>query len=385
MFQKYDGERGNGVAAAQRFRITGYPTLIVLDGQGNELMRGGFVGPAKLGTWLEETAASAVSGKAFAALLKKRPRDLALLTQMAQRARASDDAVAERRWLRKIEAADRSPGRPEAASASWRQAELRVVARLEAEARRAAQAHLRRFPGMPMQALAVLAASGADRKTLEAEYRRVFAAVNDPGQLNGLVYNALGAGAFDAALLGAQKQVKLAPEEANPYDTLAEVHNYRGEKDKAVATEKLGMTKKVEPELLVAMRENLARFEAGGRTPDARAPSSFDRLFESKMLFTAGDSRDPGAITRRMFDDKKAVISEACSAKAKGLKSALMRLTVGAGAVLSKVEVLEPDATAALKKCMVDAARKLTIPADNPAVRVLVEVPFAATAPGTGS
>lgn len=357
--------------------MTGYPTLIVIDASGNELMRSGFVGPAKLGGWLEETAKSAVSGKAILALLKKRPGDMGLLKQMAQRSRASKDLAAERTWLGKIEAADRSPTKDDAAEAAWRRAELAVSDRLKKDARKLALAHLRKYPGNSELALAVLAAAGADKKTLEAEYKRVIAATSDGGALNQLVYNALGAGALDAALMAAEKQVKLSPEEANPYDSLAEAHHYRGDKDKAVATEKIGMGKKADPGLLAGMRDNLKRFEAGiGPSGDVRSPGSLERIFEPKMLLVSGASSDPVAITRHMFDTEKGAITKACSPKARGLESAVVRVTIGKDAKLSKVEVLEPKASEGLSRCVGDAVRAIRIPADSPATRVLFEVPF---------
>jgi hypothetical protein len=251
-----------------------------------------------------------------------------------------------------------------------------VADRLRKEARGLALAHLRKYPANPQEALAVLAAAGADKKTLEAEYKRVIAATSDGSELNSLVYTALGAGAFDAALLAAEKQVKLSPDEANPYDSLAEVHHYRGERDKAIATEKIGLGKKATPALLAGMRDNLRRFETAGASSDVRAPGSFEHIFDRKMLFTSTASSDPIAITRHMLDSEKGAISKACSPKAHGLASAVVRVTIGQGARLSKVEVLEPNAGDALSRCISDAMRAIRIPADSKPVRVLVEVPF---------
>jgi tetratricopeptide (TPR) repeat protein len=296
---------------------------------------------------------------------------------MATRLRSKNDLRGERTWLGKIEAADRSADRKDAARASWRQVEIRVTDQLLRESRKAAVAHLRKYPGAPMQALAVLAATGADRKTLESEYKRVIDATRDPGMLNQLVYNALGAGALDAALLAADKQVKLDPDNPNAYDSLAEVHNYRKDKVKALATARLGLGKKPEAAMAAAMKENMARFESGGPTGDARPPGSLERVFEPRNLFGAAVG-DAASITEHMFDSEKHAVTKACSGKARALKSALVRVTIGKGAVLSKVEVLEPDASSALKKCVVEAVRAIKIPADNPAVRVVIEVPFEA-------
>jgi thioredoxin-like negative regulator of GroEL len=376
VYQQYDGERGEGVALAERFHVTFYPTLVVLDAGGTVLMQGGPPRPEEVGKWLDDAAAASVSGKALEALIRKRPRDLGLLWKMAERARASKNVTAERTWLAKIEATDRTPAREDAAQAAWRKAELSVSVRLKSDARKLALAHLKKYPGQPEEALAVLAAAGADKKTLEAEYKRVIAATTDAGTLNSLVYTALGAGAFDAALMAAEKQVKLSPDEANPYDSLAEVHHYRGDRDKAIATEKIGLGKKASPGLLAGMRDNLKRFEGSGTSSDVRVPGSLDQIFEPKMLTVSSSAHDPAAITKHMFDSEKGSVTKACSAKAGGLESALVRIAIGEGAKISKVEVLEPGASSALGRCVNDAVRAIRIPADSPAVRVLVEVPF---------
>jgi thiol-disulfide isomerase/thioredoxin len=377
VYQQYDGERGEGVALAERFHVTFYPTLVVLDASGSVLMQGAPPRPEEVGSWLDDAAKAAVAtDKELAALVKKRPRDLQLLWKLAERARASKNVTAERSWLAKIESADRTPKKEDAAQAAWRKAELAVSDRLKSDARKLALAHLKKYPGQPMEALEVLAAAGADKKTLEAEYKRVIAATSDTGTLNSLVYTALGAGAYDAALMAAEKQVKLEPDEANPYDSLSEVHHYRGDKDKAIATEKIGLGKKATPGLLAGMRDNLKRFENGGTSSDVRLPGSLDQIFDRKMLTASSSARDPAAITKHMFDSEKGSVTKACSPKAGGLQSALVRIAIGGDSKISKVEVLEPGASSALSRCVADAVRAIRIPADSQAVRVLVEVPF---------
>ena len=169
---------------------------------------------------------------------------------------------------------------------------------------------------------------------------------------------------------------KLTPDEANPYDSLAEAHNHRGEKDKAIATAKTGIGKKGPPELIAGMKDNLKRFETATRTSDLRIPASLDRAFEPRALTTSAAASDPVAITKHMLDDAKPAVTKACSAKAGKLESAVVRITIGKNAVLERVEVLEPSAGKPLQKCLADAVRALKIPADNPAAKVLIEVPF---------
>src|SRR5215510_3774020 len=75
VYQQYDGERGEGVALAERFHVTFYPTLVVLDAGGTVLMQGGPPRPEEVGSWLDDAATAAgASGKQLEALARKRPR-----------------------------------------------------------------------------------------------------------------------------------------------------------------------------------------------------------------------------------------------------------------------------------------------------------------------
>src|SRR5262245_60822220 len=163
----------------------------------------GFAGPGATSAWLDRASGAAMSVDDITARLVKQPRDIGLLWQLAERARSSHDDAAERKWLARIEAVDASAAHDEAVKAPWPRAEMDVSDRLEKAARAAAMAHLRKYPADGDEALSVLAAAGADRKTLEAQYARVIAA-SKPEALNSLVYGALGAGALDGALAAAQ-------------------------------------------------------------------------------------------------------------------------------------------------------------------------------------
>src|SRR5262249_10876463 len=116
---RYDAERGEGAKAAARYKVVGFPTLIVVDGAGNELARKTGFDPDGTGKWLRRWSAVATSDEAAAAQLAKTPDDVRLLWAMATRADARHDDVARRRWLARIEAADKTPPRAEAAEAAW--------------------------------------------------------------------------------------------------------------------------------------------------------------------------------------------------------------------------------------------------------------------------
>ena len=118
MFQTYDGERGAGVAAAAKYGVTGYPTLVVLDGEGREILR--FIGaPKPLGDWLQTQSLALAPDAKIEARLADKPNNLGVLWLLANRAKTRGDVAAASRWLARIEAADKSPTKVDAANAAW--------------------------------------------------------------------------------------------------------------------------------------------------------------------------------------------------------------------------------------------------------------------------
>ena len=88
---RYDAERGEGAKAADRYKVFEFPTLIVVDGAGNELSRQAGFDPERVGPWLHRWSAVATSDAAAAEQLKKTPDDVRLLWAMATRAEARHD------------------------------------------------------------------------------------------------------------------------------------------------------------------------------------------------------------------------------------------------------------------------------------------------------
>ena len=362
LFQTYDGERGEGVAPAIRFRIKGYPTLIVLDGDGNELVHQLGMSPKEIGKWLKDTAALVrMSETEVKAKLESEPGNLALLHLMANRARSRGDMADLKSWLAKIEARDKSEGRDDAAMAAWEQVGIEMRDVVADKAKTLARSYLERYPAVPGDALALLAASGADRAAVEAAYVKPIEAAKG-GRLNLLVYSALGAGAYDAALKAAQRQLELIPDDANSYDTLAEVYNYRGDKETAVQMSKKGLAMKdIPPDLAAGMRQNLARFERGGRD-SAIKPSSLDRLLMPRTSLR--EVTDPVEAAKRQFSHETERLG-ACSERPEGMSEVWVRIRLGTGNRPEKVEVLEPGAPAALRRCVEEALMGVEVPADN--------------------
>jgi hypothetical protein len=358
--------------AAARYEVTSYPTLLVLDGKGAVLVRQVGLETEKVSGWLTTQTMALRSEAELEAHVKARPDDVEALWLLARRAEARGDQAAMRSWLTRIEGADRGEGREEAAEAAWLRMESDLVEDQRRKVRAATVEYIRRYPAHADRAVRALAASGADRATLEAELARAVGAMGKDDNLNGLVYQALSAGALDAALAAAEKQAALHPEDPNAYDSLAEVHNYRGDRAKAVATAKQGLAVAgIAPELEAAMRANLARFETGGPSGDVPAP----RVLASPLEPIAATlkPRDAETAARTLYTKNLPMIARQCSARKKGFDEVFVRLRVGEGK-LERVEVLEPGAPAGLKKCLDQAIRSVKVPAEQEPARVTMAV-----------
>ena len=368
---RYDAERGEGAKAADRYKVFEFPTLIVVDGVGNELSREAGFDPERVGSWLHRWSAVATSDAAAAEQLKKTPDDVRLLWAMATRAEARHDDGARRRWLTRIEAADKTPSRVEAAEAGWQRLKLDVHDKLDATLRPMLLAFAHAHPSRAGTALALAAAVGADKATVDGELRRA-ADASTGDELNNLVYFALGAGALDAALYAAERQRKLTPEDTNLLDTLAEVHHYRGEHDRAIALEKEAMARAPGSPTLAA---NLERFEKRGSdpSPEVQKPSLVGDLLPDDGGGFEMPPTPPAELAKRQFAHESARVAAACARSwPKELDEAYVRITLGTSAHAEAVEMLEPRASAAFKRCVAATVKSIAIPADSPAVRFVV-------------
>ena len=367
----YDAERGEGAKAADRYKVLEFPTLIVVDGAGTELSRSSGFDPDKLAPWLRRWSAVATSDAAAAAELKKSPDDVRLLWAMETRAEARHDDAARRRWLARIEAADKTPARAEAAEAAWQRLKLDVHDKLDGMLRPMLLAYAHAHPSHAGTALALAAQAGADKATIEAEVRRA-ADASTGDELNNLVYYALAAGALDAALYAAERQRKLTPEDTNLVDTLAEVHHYRGEHDRAIALEKEAMAKAPGSPTLAA---NLARFEKRGSdpSPEVQKPSLVGDLLPDDGGGFQMPPMPPAELAKRQFAHESLRVAAACGKSwPKDLDEAYVRITLGRSSHAEAVELLEPRASAAFKRCVAESVKTIALPADSPPARFVV-------------
>jgi thiol-disulfide isomerase/thioredoxin len=372
VFHKYDAERGEGAQVAARYEVVGYPTLLVVDEKGVVLERQVGLQSEKASAWLETQARALRSENELLEQVRKNPGDVDALWLLANRAQARGELAAMRSWLSKIESGDADPRKEAAAEAAWTRIESELAEKQQQEVRAAALAYSSRYPLHSQQAIKALAGAGADRATLEKELARAVEASGKDDDLNGLVYLALSVGAFDAAVLAGEKQVQLFPGDANAMDSLSEAYNYRGEKEKALANQRQALELKDLPaEQKAALEANMKRFQTGAPTTDVPPRPVLASPLEPSAQ--AARPKDATAAARTLYTKNAALIASKCAAKKKGLDEVYVRIRVGDGKV-DKIDVLEPAAPAALKKCLAAAIRDVKVPLEQKSAKVTLSL-----------
>jgi len=381
-FIRYDAERGSGIAAAETFRISSYPTFLAVDEKGEVRMKRS--GADDESAWFVEFLQRGS--------VVVQPEDRVL----AARKRAPGDpriAEATGRWyvehdrpgdaLAHLDAAvtaDKANALGIASEAAWQAAGIRRAIELRARLTKELLAYARSYPGAK-HAIEALTVATVGANVPPAERRALWQAVVDANQasagtLNEIVYDALAAGELDAALAAAKRQVELTKGTANSYDTLAEVHHVRREKAEALAREDQALALlKDGDSVKQAMQANRARFAADAFVAEAGVTGikrQVAELWKRNGSIERGATQD-GAMTEMMASmtsyraAKNGVLTDAgklCAAQAGKLTEAYARIDLGGAE--PKITILEPDASAALKKCLVDNLRKASYPKRPP-------------------
>ncbi len=275
VFTRYDAEKGEGVAAAARYGVDGYPTFVLLGAEGQVIARlsGAPAEPTPFIGWVDRgLALSLDEATVTARLADKRTPARGLLGAarwLAAHGRATEAQAAYARAAK----ADKGGKLGVAPAAEW---EALGVGEDRARRKRiafAAAAYAERWPHAPEaeDASYVALATG---ELAPARAKKLFAARmklrwNDAESLNHIAYVALALGDLDTALAAAQRAVELMPDQASVRDTLAEVHHYRGETDQALRASDEAIALNQEAMVAGTLRENRARFAAPGRLPSA--------------------------------------------------------------------------------------------------------------------
>jgi thiol-disulfide isomerase/thioredoxin len=399
-FVRYDAERGSGVAAAEKLRVSQFPTFLAIDDKGEVRAKTTGADPAE-STWFIEFLQRA------SVVVQSEDRVLAARKRAPHDARV---AAATGRWYVDHDrlrdalphfdgavAADRNNALGVGAEAAWTAAGIRRSLEFRARVTKDLASYARDYPGAK-HAVEALTIATVDGAVPPAERRALWERVVDAhkasaAELNELVYSALAAGELDAALIAAKRQVELSKGVANNYDTLAEVHYFRRDKAQALATEDQGLAllKDGDP-IKQAMQANRARFAADAFVPSTEVTATKHRVSTVwKQLGSLETSAMDDAMAAAIASmntyraAKNAVLTDVgklCAAHAGKLTEAYARIDLGGAA--PSITVLEPDASPPLKQCLVDNLRKASYPKRGPgqSAKSVDRVPLKEMMPG---
>jgi hypothetical protein len=263
VFARFDAETPDGGQVFHRVRLSvSVPAFYVVDGLRHVITHEiGVMSRERFVAFVEEAADFGGNKADLDQALAMKPNDARTRLRAARWYRAHDQLGEALSFYES--AARLSPEGPIAEAVAWESLVVRnrlPGARPDA---RALLAFLRAHPGIYSErGLAALLLSDLPRAEL-AEFLVEAAQPLDAHAQNGLVYLALAAHAYDAALTLAQLAVKRVPDAAH-WDSLAEVHYYRGEAVAAVAFAKKALER--EP-ANTGFQRNLRRFERADGAP----------------------------------------------------------------------------------------------------------------------
>jgi|GEM_PF-4168920 len=374
-----DVERGDGPALVERFKPSTLPTLLVLDAEGHEQARLGF--SPELPKWLAQV--TALVGHSDEELAKEAAAPQ--LQILAARAHRRGDWQAERGWLTKLTSAS-DGSRELRAEAAHRLLARELGPRLVDLLRAPLVSHAKHHAGLGTsgEALLLLNQLGVDGTALDRELEPMCATV-DPSTLRELVVQGLRVHAYGTALAAARRWATLAPT-LTAQVLLAEVHHARGEKTDAVAVQqRILATPKLLLSQRVALERDLARFERGDRNELAlwveldEPAAGFGLLgLPSPTPQSAAGRAEAGA--RRLLISQAGRVGAACQTLAPpGLSEVYVRVTLGEAASRpSRVEVLEPRATAGFRRCIEGVLRATVVPPRSLATQVVTPLTLSA-------
>lgn len=234
-FVRYDAESSAGSVHAKRYGVSAFPTFIVVDADGEPVaMIRGLPTVSRFVSFLEWGPVHALDEDGVRALLDTDASSRALLLAARFYATAGklDASVSYYDRVLATVADARAP------DIAW---ERTLIASAGGELRPLATAaaayvaeHPRAAHMLDALGLAVVAGGLSDDEDRQVARAVIAAVADDATALNDIAYTLLAADRLDVALEAANAQLAVTPDEANAWDTLAEVHHYRREKDRAI-------------------------------------------------------------------------------------------------------------------------------------------------------
>jgi thiol-disulfide isomerase/thioredoxin len=361
VFQHYDAEVGEGAKLAEQFHIVAYPTLLILSPDGEQIEQVTEQEPAALAKHLLASAPIALATHMDDAAIAA-SRDPRRLYIAAQGIDKKGDVPAAIALYQRAEASDPGNEASVAGKASFRRLQLEtyvvetkahgeaLITFIEthvgaAEANRA-WTGLAAIPEWARPARARLVA--AAEKTI---------AVAEKNELNDVVYAFMGLGLMESAQKAADKLEKVAADDPNLLDSVAEVAFQSGQRDRAVEIEGRALAKDPASKPLTA---NLERFkkEKPGYTADGASDPLVAPLSREDVL--------PPALRARLA--AQAVLEHALAQKCRNLladfKDPVAVRVYLKDHKVARTVIMDPEMPGKLKTCVEGALRGIVEPDD---------------------
>ncbi len=250
---KVDGEKGEGLAMVERYQITAYPTLLILDGDGVEKNRlVGFNPPDKFARFLDDTRTGRGTIDGLQALIAKgedtADNRLALSKKLAERGDLEPAAAEFDKGLAKDPTDATGRGADAALAIATQAVQMRMFAPADASLQKwiaSVPASHPRSPDVLLQQANVFANQGKNQETIDVLRKVLVLRPNDVSVNSSFArFCARTNLALDEALLSANKAVELSNNDPGALDALAEVHGARGDWHLAVETAEQAVAKR---------------------------------------------------------------------------------------------------------------------------------------------
>lgn len=266
--RKVDAEKGEGIALAQRYRITAYPTMVVVDATGKELAReAGFRPPADFIRFLDDTREGRGTVEGLELLIAAGQDTPLNRVALGEKFAARGDAARARAQFDKAMELDPTDPTGRAANLLLLLAGTQRSSGAHVEAVRSYEQFLVSFPSSARTAeartgMAVSLAESGRPDEAFALYKAYAEERLDDPQIQGAMarFSAALKVGLDDGLAAGRRAVELTQGDANAYDALAEVHVARGEWDEAVIAGERALAKRPNDGYL---RGRLEKFQEG--------------------------------------------------------------------------------------------------------------------------
>jgi thioredoxin-like negative regulator of GroEL len=401
-FVRYDAESGNGVAAAKRYGIDSFPNFLAIDENGLAVLKqGGMGGPDHFMDFLGRAAGQLATEDALKTQLQKAPNDARLLLRAARWYQARQRTAEALRWFEAAQTADPKNALGIRGDAAWEAADLRRVSELRTRIVTELAGLASAYPAAQSSIRALTLAtvdSGLPEPRIKGLYAAVIAAASHGYVLRQIAYDAMAAGYFDAALSAASRAAELSPKDPEAWTALADAHHYRGEREAALTA----VDKAIElapPPLKPTLTASRTRYESASpraaavEERKARVAAYWKAVGSIPMdipVMGAPSAPPPGVDEymryTRTLRAAFAKAGETCEGKRAALTEAWVRMELAEnGGKPARVTLLEPEAPAGLRECLVEALASHTF--DKPVAmmggnRYTDRVPLQQAGPG---